>query len=50
MFAFDESVVEGAALDWLDGLRWTVKNGPETAPDGSTAEGKDFGQVVLEPS
>ncbi len=30
--AFTESVVEDAALTWLEGLGWTVKHGPEIAP------------------
>ncbi len=31
--AFSESVVEEAALGWLEGLDWTVKHGPDIAPD-----------------
>ena len=43
-----ESVVEEAALDWLDSLGWTVLHGPDIAPDTLGAERADYGQVVLE--
>ena len=43
-----ESVIEQAALAWLESLGWTVKHGPEIAPEELAAERKDFGQVVLE--
>ena len=43
-----ESVVEAAALDWLDGLGWSVAHGPEIAPDTLAAERADYGKVVLE--
>ena len=29
---FTESVVEDAALDWLESLGWTVAHGPDIAP------------------
>lgn len=29
--SFSESIVEDAALAWLEGLGWTVKHGPEIA-------------------
>ena len=32
MTTFTESVVEQAALAWLESLGWTVKHGPEIAP------------------
>lgn len=32
MSAFTESVVEEAALAWLDSLGWTVRHGVEIAP------------------
>ncbi len=32
MTSFTESVVEEAALAWLDGLGWSIKHGPEIAP------------------
>ena len=47
MTAFTESVVEEAALTWLEGLGWSVKHGPETAPETPAAERTDYGQVVL---
>ena len=43
-----ESVVEEAALDWLEGLGWTVAHGPDIAPDTLAAERADYGQVILE--
>ena len=45
---FSESVVEDAALAWLERLGWTVKHGPGIAPGELVAERADFGQVVLE--
>jgi len=47
MPAFTESVVESAALAWLDGIGWTVKNGAEIAPGQLWAERADYAQVVL---
>jgi type I restriction enzyme R subunit len=47
MPAFTESIVESAALAWLERLGWTVKHGPEIAPGELAAERDDFGQVVL---
>src|SRR5919108_5142209 len=44
---FTESVIEEAALTWLERLGWTVKHGPEIAPGELGAERADFGQVVL---
>ena len=43
-----ESVVEDAALDWLDSLGWSVAHGPDIAPDTLGAERVDYGQVILE--
>jgi type I restriction enzyme R subunit len=48
MSAFTESVVEEAALAWLEGLGWQVLHGPDIAPGEPAAERADFGQVVLE--
>lgn len=48
MTAFTESVVEEAALAWLEGLGWSVRHGPEIAPGELLAERSDYGQVVLE--
>ena len=45
---FTESIVEDAALAWLEGLGWTVKHGPEIAPDTPGAERRDYAQVGLE--
>jgi type I restriction enzyme R subunit len=45
--AFTESVVEEAALGWLEALGWTVRNGLEIAPGELGAERTDYGQVVL---
>ena len=44
---FTESVVEDAALGWLESLGWKVTNGPEIAPGELLAEREDYGQVVL---
>lgn len=44
---FTESIVEQAALAWLESTGWSVKNGAEIAPDEPTAERDDYGQVVL---
>jgi type I restriction enzyme, R subunit len=43
-----ESVVEQAALAWLESAGWSVLNGAEIAPGELTAERVDYGQVVLE--
>ena len=48
MATITESVVEDAALGWLEGLGWSVAHGPDIAPDTLTAERADYGQVVLE--
>ena len=47
MSSFTESVVEDAALAWLESLGYTVKHGPEIAPGELFAERADYGQVVL---
>ncbi len=44
---FSESVVEQAALVWLESVGWTVKNGAAIAPGEPAAERDDYGQVVL---
>jgi len=44
---FTESVVEEAALAWLQATGWTVAHGPHIAPDQTTAERVEFGEVVL---
>lgn len=43
-----ETVVEDAALAWLDSQGWTIKHGTEIAPGELCAERADYGQVVLE--
>jgi len=43
-----ESVVEEAALAWLESLGYTILFGPEIAPGEPQAERDDYGQVVLE--
>ncbi len=42
-----ESVVEQAALAWLESLGWEVRNGAEIAPGGPGAERDDYPQVAL---
>ena len=48
--SFTESVVEDAALAWLQGLGYTILHGPEIAPDMLTAERSDpnYRDVLLE--
>lgn len=48
MTAFTESVVEEAALAWLGGVGWMVRNGADIAPGEPGAEREHFGQTVLE--
>ena len=43
-----ESVVEDAALEWLENLGWNVVHGPDIAPDTPGAERADYGKVALE--
>jgi type I restriction enzyme R subunit len=45
--SFTESVVEQAALAWLESVGWQVRNGAEIAPGAPAAERDDYGQVVL---
>ncbi|MBN8508491.1 MAG: type I restriction endonuclease subunit R [Burkholderiales bacterium] len=47
MSGFGESVVEAAALAWLEGVGWRTRNGAEIAPGEPAAERDDYGQVVL---
>lgn len=47
MTRFTESVVEDAALVWLESLGYAVKHGPEIAPGELFAERADYGQVIL---
>jgi type I restriction enzyme R subunit len=48
MSSFTESVVEEAALAWLDKLGYLVLNGLEIAPGEVLAERENYSQVVLE--
>ena len=48
MSDFTESVVESAALAWLEAMGWTAKHGNEIAPGQLWAERDDYSQVVLE--
>lgn len=45
--SFTESVVEQAALAWLESAGWSVRQGLEIAPGEPAAERDDCGQVVL---
>jgi type I restriction enzyme R subunit len=45
--SFTESVVEEAALAWLESLGYAIKHGPEIAPGELFAEREDYGQVIL---
>src|SRR6266446_1927139 len=47
MPTFTESVVERAALSWLESVGWQIRNGAEIAPGAPAAERDDYGQVVL---
>lgn len=47
MANFTESVVEDAALAWLESLGYAVKHGPEIALGELFAERGDYGQVIL---
>jgi type I restriction enzyme R subunit len=42
-----ESVVEQAALAWLESAGWQIVHGPDIAPDMPAAERADYGEVVL---
>jgi len=55
MTSFTESVVEQAALAWLESLGCVVKHGPDISPDSDTLtvalsqrERESHSQVVLE--
>jgi type I restriction enzyme R subunit len=48
MRSISESIVEEAALAWLDAIGWRIAHGPDIAPDGPAPERTDYGQVVLE--
>ena len=42
-----ESVIEQAALAWLESLGWVVKHGPHIAPGELWAERSNYSQVLL---
>jgi hypothetical protein len=44
---FTESVVEKAALAWIESAGRQVRNGAEIAPGEPAAERDDYGQLVL---
>ena len=48
MTPINESVVEQAALAWLESLGYAILYGPEIAPDEASAARDHYGQVVLE--
>jgi len=48
MTPINESVVEQAALAWLQSLDYAILQGPEIAPGEPQAEREDYGKVVLE--
>ena len=43
-----ESVVEQAALAWLESVGWQIVNGAEIAPGGPNAERQSYSEVILE--
>lgn len=48
MSCFTESVVEEAALDWLEGFGYTILKGINFAPEEPAAERENYSQVILE--
>jgi len=42
-----ESVVEDAALAWLESIGWRVACGPDITPDTPAAERRDYDEAVL---
>lgn len=48
MSRFNESTVEQAALAWLEGAGWRVRNGAEIAPGEPAAERDDYAQPILD--
>jgi len=45
---FTESIIEQAALSWLESVGYLVLSGPEIAPGEAMAERENYGQVVIE--
>ncbi|MEG9883486.1 MAG: type I restriction endonuclease subunit R [Hyphomicrobiales bacterium] len=48
MTTFTESVVEQAALAWLESAGWQIINGAEIAPGEPSAERNSYSEVILE--
>ena len=48
MTTFSESIVEDAAVAWLESIGWQIRSGAEIAPGEPGAERDDYGQVVFE--
>jgi type I restriction enzyme R subunit len=44
---FTESVIEQAALAWLESIKYSVVFGLDIAPEGASSERENYGQVVL---
>jgi type I restriction enzyme R subunit len=44
---FTESIVEEAALGWLEATGWPVANGPDISPDTPASERRSYGEVIL---
>ena len=47
-YRFSESIVEGAALEWLESLGRSIKHGPDIAPGEYTIEAGDHTQSVVQ--
>lgn len=47
MSRFGESVIEQAALAWLESVGWNVAHGPDIAPGTPGAERLDYREVIL---
>lgn len=47
MTTFSETVVEDAALAWLEATGWQVAQGPEIAPGMPAAQRASYGEVIL---
>ena len=45
--SLNESIVEGAALEWFGELGYAVGHGPQLAPGEPAAERDSFSEVVL---
>ena len=43
-----ESIVEEATIQWLEGIGYTYKPGPDLAHDGSAPERRNYADVFLE--